>query len=438
MPFLPDNHKESAIPKGVTDFLPEQADRIGHIEGKICKIFELWGFRRIIPPMIEFEDVLAGAMGDDLRSSAFRFEDRQSGRLLVLPPDITPQVSRIEAMRMGGFPLPHRFYYNCRMLRHVESQSGRSRELFQAGVELIGLDSPEADAEMVAMAVEALQELGFEGFKLDLGQVDFFRGIIAASGLGSDTSLKLQQAVAKKDTSAVRELLENEKTADSVKEEIAALPRLFGGVELLERAASLVKNDRSRRAIDNLAAVVEILAIHGVRDQLTIDLGEIRGLAYHTGVTFEGFVPGLGQPVCGGGRYDGLMEQYGLATPATGFAFDTLALLQALEKSPVVKECSSRDLLVFNLKDDRLDALEIATFLRRKGYSVARDIIRRDFDQSLAYAARMNIREMMVIGENEGDDDELRLVTVADGLSSNISKRELLSGKLPYFKNRVI
>lgn len=434
MTYRPDNHKDTAIPKGVTDFLPEQAEKIGYIEGEICKVFELWGFRRIIPPMLEYEDVLAAAMGEDLRSRAFRFEDRQSGRLLVLPPDITPQVSRIKAMRLGSVPLPHRLYYNSRVLRHVESQSGRSRELFQAGVELIGLDSPEADAEMVAMAVEALQELGFEGFKLDLGQVDFFRGIIDAAGLSSVTSRKLQGAIAKKDTAAVRLLLEEENVPDTVKEEIAALPRLFGGVELLDSAASLVRNDRSRRALDNLASVVEILAIHGVRDQLTIDLGEIRGLDYHTGVTFEGFVPGVGQPVCSGGRYDGLMERYGEATPATGFAFDILTLLAALERSPAVEACSHRDLLIFNLKDDRRDALEIATALRRRGYSVARDIIRRDFAQSLAYAARMNIRQMMVIG-NE-DDDELQLVTVADGTVRTVTKSALMAGSCPDFSSK--
>jgi len=167
-----------------------------------------------------------------------------------------------------------------------------------------------------------------------------------------------------------------------------------------------------------------------MRDQLTIDLGEIRGLDYHTGVTFEGFVPGIGQPICSGGRYDGLMERYGAATPATGFAFDILTLLSALEKSPAVEACDSRDLLIFNLKDDRRDALEIATLLRRRGYSVTRDIIRRDFDQSLAYAARMNIRQIMVIGDEGCNDDELRLVTVADGSSRKASKSGLMAGNI--------
>ena len=151
---------EAPLPKGVADFLPEKADKIGYIEGKIRRVFELWGFRRIITPLLEFHDVMALGMGDDLRERTFRFDDRQTGRLLTIPPDITPQVARIVATRMQGYPLPHRLYYSGRVLRHTEIQSGRSREIFQAGVELMGLDSPEADAEMVAMAVEALQGLG--------------------------------------------------------------------------------------------------------------------------------------------------------------------------------------------------------------------------------------------------------------------------------------
>ncbi|HLO26576.1 MAG TPA: ATP phosphoribosyltransferase regulatory subunit [Geobacteraceae bacterium] len=416
---------EAPLPKGVTDFLPEKADKIGYIEGKIRRVFELWGFRRIITPLLEFQDVMTLGMGDDLKERTFRFDDRQTGRLLAIPPDITPQVARIIATRMRGYPLPHRLYYNGRVLRHAESQSGRSREIFQAGVELIGLDSPEADAEMVAMAVEAMQLLGLGDFKVDLGQVEFFRGIMAASGLSAPVRRDLQKAIAKKDSAAVRETLERQPVADSVKEEIAALPRLFGGREVLVAAEQVVGNDRSKRALDNISQVLDILDIYGVSDYLTIDLGEIRGLDYHTGLTFEGFVGGLGEPVCGGGRYDDLMAKYGFPAPATGFAFNILALLSALELRPEVEASKTRDFLLFNLKDDRREVLEIAQNLRGKGFSTARDIIRRDFDNSLAYAKRMNIRRMMVIGGDYCADDEVYIVRIADGKGSKIKKSDL-------------
>lgn len=416
---------EAPLPKGVTDFLPEKADKIAYIEGKISRVFDLWGFRRIITPLLEFQDVISLGMGEDLKAKTFRFDDRQTGRLLAIPPDITPQIARIVATRMHGYPLPHRIYYNGRVLRHAEIQSGRSREVFQSGVELIGLSSPEADAEMVAMAVEVLQGLGFDNFKIDLGQVDFFRGIMLASGLAPAIQNLLQEAIAKKDSSAVREILEKEPVADAIKEEIAALPRLYGGREVLAVAERVAGNDRSKRALDNIAQVLEILDIYGVTDYLTIDLGEIRGLDYHTGVTFEGFVGGLGEAVCGGGRYDDLTAKYGFPAPATGFAFNILALLNALGKRPEVEASKTRDFLLFNLKEDRREVLEIAQRLRARGFTTARDIIHRDFDNSLSYAKRMNIKQMLVIGGDYCADDEVYVVRVADKNGVAVKKIDL-------------
>ena len=416
-----DTNKEIAIPKGVTDFLPEQAERIGFIEGKINRAFELWGFRKIIPPMLEFEEILAAGMDDSLREKSFRFEDRHSHRLLAIPPDITPQIARIESMRMAGYPLPHRLYYNGRVLRQVESQSGRSREIFQAGIELIGLDSPEADAEMIAISVEIMREIGFNNFKIDLGQVDFYRGIMASASLSADSAAAIQGAIARKDTSAVKNILESLDIPESTKHEISALPRLFGGINVLSKAAAIAGNDRSQRALDNLAQVIDILSIHGIGDELTIDLGEIRGLAYHTGLTFEGFVPGLGEPVCGGGRYDSLMGKYGRSCPATGFAFNVLNLLQGFEKLSSAGFKRDPSFLIFNLMDDRSSALALSSALRRQGYPVARDIIRRELDQSLEYSRRMGIQFIVVIGEPGLTADEALLVSANDNRRSTVS-----------------
>jgi ATP phosphoribosyltransferase regulatory subunit len=255
--------------------------------------------------------------------------------------------------------------------------------------------------------------------------VDFFKGIMAAADLPQGTEIQLQEAIARKDSTAVNQLLEQAPLPDSLKCEISALPRMFGGTEVLQTAGKQVRNDRSRAALDNLAQVIDILSIHGISEQLTIDLGEIRGLAYHTGVTFEGFVPGIGAPVCGGGRYDGLMARYGQSIPATGFAFNVLRLLQGLEKQPGIDAGKSMDLLIFNRLADRRDALAIATELRRQGFSVARDIIRRDFEESLAYARRMNIRQMMVIGGPDLADDEVSLVRVDSAAGRTVKKSAL-------------
>jgi ATP phosphoribosyltransferase regulatory subunit len=416
---------EAPLPKGVSDFLPETADKITFIASRIHRVFDLWGFRRMITPLLEFESVLALGMGEELRGKTFRFDDRQTGKLLAIPPDITPQVARIVATRMHALPLPHRIYYNGRVLRQAEMQSGRSREIFQSGVELIGLDSPEADAEMVAMAVEVLKNLGFTGFKIDLGQVAFYRGIMDASGLSDSVKLRLQEAISKKDSSAVRSILEPEQVPDRVKEEIQLLPRLYGGREVLDEARRSVGNERSRKALDNLAQVLEILDIYGVSEYLTVDLGEIRGLDYHTGITFEGFVPGVGEAVCSGGRYDDLTAKYGFPAPATGFAFNIMALLASLSKKPEVEASRSRDFLIFNQKDERREALEMAQQLRALGYSCARDIITRDLESSLGYAKKMDIRWLLVIGAQDCPAGEVYLVRVADRRALTLSQEAL-------------
>lgn len=323
------------------------------------------------------------------------------------------------ANRLSGSPLPHRICYSGRVLRQTEIQTGRSREMFQSGVELIGLDSPEADAEMIVMAIEALQGLGLDNFKIDLGQVEFCHGVMEASGLNGPALRDLRQAVSRKDTSAVENVLKNSSVSDESCREISALPRLFGGCGILREAESVVSNPRSLAALENLRQVMEILEIHGVTDYLSIDLGETRGLDYHTGITFEGFVNGLGEPVCSGGRYDTLTARYGFDAPATGFTFNVLNLLQALARRPELEASSVRDFLLFNARDDRRTVLELARLLRSHGYSTARDIICREYDQSLHYARRMNIRCMLVVGN---DSQRYQAVRTSDGVAVSLDK----------------
>jgi ATP phosphoribosyltransferase regulatory subunit len=419
------NNPDISLPRGVSDYLPEAAGKIDKIESCISRVFESWGFSRVIVPRLEYEEVLSLGMGDELKGKTYRFDDRQSSRLLVLPPDITPQIARIAATRLGSWPLPYRISYNGRVLRQTEIQAGRSREIFQSGVELIGLDSPEADAEMIVMAVEAMQRLGFREFKIDLGQVEFCRGVMAASGLAGNSLRELKEAVTRKDLSAVSEVLSKYPVSDESRREILALPRLFGGLEVVEVAAAAVSNSRSLSALENLRQVLSILEIHNVGKFLTIDLGETRGLDYHTGVTFEGFVSGVGEPVCSGGRYDDLIGRYGFSAPATGFTFNVLNLLQAMEREPELSFVSKRDFLLFNSMDDRRDVLEVARILRSNGYSVARDIIRRDYVGSIDYARKMNFSCMLVI-----DASGYKAVRISDGCEFQLKYDEICSQDL--------
>ncbi len=418
---------EIGLPWGVADYLPGQASALAAIESKVLDVAALWGFQRLIPASLEFDELLTTTMSEGERSRAFRFDDWQSGRLLAIPSDITPQIARIAATRLKGWPMPHRLCYAGRVLRHTELQSGRSREILQAGVELMGLDSPEADAEMVSMAVEIIEGLGIRDWKVDLGQVEFSRGVLAASGLSDDILSELKSALAYKDSSLVTELLKKHPVTEASRREIMALPRLFGGREVIAEAGKLVENPRSQRALENLKNVLELLEMNGIADNLTIDLGESRGLDYHTGLTFQGFVPGAGEALFSGGRYDLLTSDYGLKAPATGFACNLVNLLKTIERqADKPSEPAFRNFLIFNSLDDRGEALALARNLRSMGYSAARDIIRRDLDCSIDYAVRTGIRYLVVLGCSSCGPANYQLVRVRDRAFFMVEKTRFL------------
>jgi ATP phosphoribosyltransferase regulatory subunit len=303
--------------------------------------------------------------------------------------------------RFGQANLPLRLSYEGPVLRHVPAQKGRSRELHQVGAELLGVVDPEADAEAIALAVACLSEAGVEGFKVDIGQVEFFRGVLSDCRLGEEQTETLTRCVARKDVSDLERLLRDLPLSDRKKQLLAELPLLAGDVSVLDRAAALVESDHSRRALDNLAQVVEYVAAAGLARHLTVDLGELRGIDYHTGVIFEAFVHHLGTALCRGGRYDHLLGRYGVELPATGFSLDLLALLEALHFQAAVRPLPRRGAFIINFLADRTQALDLARRLRQAGTRAARDLIRRPLEDSLAHAGEQGFRWAAVLGGPE-------------------------------------
>jgi len=380
----------------------------------------------VIPASLEDLAVLELGLGGDLREKTFRFDDRQTGRLVAFPPDITPQVARIAATRLHDLPLPYRLCYSGRVLRHAEQRLGKEREVWQSGVELIGLESPEADAEMIAMAVEGLLAVGAREFTIDIGQVAFLRGILDGLPLAAGAARQVRAAIATKDHTGLQQLLDRHPVADRQRDELLALPRLFGGREVLDRAAAAVSNDTSRRALDNLHQVLEVLGVYGIDEYVTIDLGELRGFDYHTGVIFQGFLTGFGRAVCAGGRYDSLTARYGFPAPATGFAFNLFNLLFALDRVLDGQGEDGIDVLLFCPGQDKAPAQRLAATLRSQGYSVARDIIARDRQASLEYARRMHFRYLLIMNQT---NDGLTLLHLADGRETAPSLAAVLNGE---------
>ncbi len=427
------------LPAGFRDLLLDRAAALEQVERAVMAAFAAWGFRRVITPTVEYSDVLEAGVGPELPQRAFRSTDQPSGRVVLLRPDVTAQVARLVASRLRAAPLPARLCYNLPVVRNVEPTPGRPREIFQAGVELIGLDLPEADAEMVAIAAHALRAAGLARFTIDIGQVDFYRGLAEGVAAGPARD-RLEAAIAKKDRAAIEALLPELSLPAADAERLAGLIDCFGGEEVLERASRLVAGGPARacRALDTLQAVVAVVKGYGLGDVLSIDLAELRGLDYYTGVTFEAYTTGVGRELAGGGRYDDLIGRYGYPCPATGFMIDLEGLLTALERQGAAPVPRGTDFLLMDGRPDKCEALAVARALRARGYTVARDIIRRDYAGSLAYARYHGIAHVLLLGEAaaggvlgagqaEGAPGVARLERVKDGTVTMIGVDALLA-----------
>jgi ATP phosphoribosyltransferase regulatory subunit len=417
---------KTEIPKGVRVYLPPQAALKRELETKLLSVFHRWGFQEIVTPSFEYYDVLALGLGEEFRDRTFKLTEQATGRLLVLRSDITPQIARVAATILKDYPKPLRFCYNSNVFRYVEPQVGRHREVYQAGVELIGLELPEADVEMIAIAVECLMEVGLAEFKIAVSQVEFLRGLLEQMRLPNEAERQVQAALHRKDSSALDVLMDECRLERSARDMLLALPNLFGGEEVFTEASRLVNNPRSEQALTNLRTVYDMLKVYGLESFVLLDLSEIRGFDYYTGIVFEGFTSNLGYEICGGGRYDHLIGRFGEECPSTGFAIDIEKLQMALERQGALRSAMHVDFLIMDFKPDKRDALRIAKELRQRGYRVARDIIRRDLAGSLAYAQRMGIARGIILGTNGLGHNEALLKDLEAGWERVVSMSELV------------
>jgi ATP phosphoribosyltransferase regulatory subunit len=349
------------LPLGLRDYLPEAARARRQVAEACLLAFERWGYRRVITPLYEYADVLARGSS----AAALRFVEPQSGEVVALCPDITPQIARLVATRFGALPGPLRLCYEGSVLR--SSGPRGPRELIQAGVELVSSprarkaqnedDPAQDDAEVIGLAACALSEAGCEELTIDIGHMGFLRGALA----GTDAAL--HEALAKKDAARVARLCAS--ISDPQRRKlVAALPRLAGEPkEVLREARTLCRGPLAAH-LDELGLLLARLRELLVPARIVLDLGETQGMGYYTGVRFAGFASGAGEALFLGGRYDELCGRYGRDMRATGFAVDVEALAATLEaRGQSVSKSGPEGVLVCGGPR----AFGVAQAIRRKG-----------------------------------------------------------------------
>jgi ATP phosphoribosyltransferase regulatory subunit len=322
MPRLPTIHGRPAArgrAGGFTDWLPGAAERRRAICDAFVDAFALWGYGLVATPLLEpVETIAAAGVGVAHQSQLFRFMD-SDGSLLALVGERTISVGRVVATQLYQGPFPMRLCYAGPVLKNQPLLGGRRRETMHAGVELIGHAGIEADAEVIALAAEAVDRAGIEGVQIDVGHADFVPGLLAGAGLGFDGQHRVLDALSARNLVAVESALEGTDVGEAERSLLLRFPTLRGGREILDAAGSRLTDERARHSLSELADLWERLAAYGLENRVHLDLGAVRDWAYYTGPTFELFSGDLGFPLGAGGRYDALLGRLGASAPATGF-----------------------------------------------------------------------------------------------------------------------
>lgn len=414
------------LPRGARIYLPDEAVRKRHVERGLFDVFRRWGYREIVTPTFEYADVLATGTDLAVQENMFKLVDRETGRMLALRADITPQIARVVATRLRDEPKPLRLGYVTNVFRYDEPRVSHYREFYQAGVELIGLEKPEAEVEIVAMTIEGLRALGLGRFQLDLGHPDFFRGLLDEVKADPARQQELREALARKDVGTLERVVGEIAPPAHVGDALCALPTLFGHAAVLEQAAVHARNERSARALANLSEVYRLLTIYGLADAVLLDLGGVRGFDYYSGTYFEAYVAGFGASVAGGGRYDHMLGRFGYECPAVGFAFDVGRVLAVMEAQGVEVALPGPDFFIIDFTREKTVALSLARRLRDRGASVARDIMTRELPESIAYARAQRARHALVVGSPRTGPDQLLALDLAGGDEHTLSIRDVL------------
>lgn len=353
-------------PEGVRDIYNSEYERKLAVEGRIREVFRSYGYGELQTPSFEFFDIFNKERGSVASREMYKFFDRE-GNTLALRPDMTPPVARCAAKYYMEETFPLRFAYLANIFINHSSYQGRLKESTVQGAELIGDDSSDADAELIALAVNALLAAGLGDFQVDVGQVEFFNGLVEEAGLEPETEARLRELIEEKNFFGVEELVSGQALDGRLSEVFRRLPELFGSAELLETAAELAVNPRMEAAVRRLNNLWRILKLYGLSDYVSFDLGMLGKYQYYTGIIFRGVTFGMGEPIVSGGRYDGLMRQFGKDAPAVGFSISVDGLLSALSRQHIPVEIPDSVLLLVYDREKKEEAVPLAVWWRGEG-----------------------------------------------------------------------
>lgn len=357
-------------PEGVRDVYNGECEQKMVLEDKVHQVFHSFGYRDIETPTFEFFDVFSREVGTIPSKDLYKFFDRD-GNTLVLRPDFTPSIARATAMYFLEEDKPIRLCYKGSTFINNSSYQGRLKESTQMGVELIGDASVESDAEIVALMIQTLLKCGLKDFQVSIGQVDFFKSLLEEAQMDEEIQERLRSLISTKYYFGVQELIETLNLSKELENAFLELPRLFGPVEILQKAMTMTANPKAVKAIKRLERIYNIIAYYGYEKYISFDLAMLSKYNYYTGIIFHAYTYGTGEALMKGGRYNNLLKHFGKEAAAIGFTCVMENIMNALNRQAIPISVDHNKIMLLYKEEELEKSIELAASYRKNGQDVA-------------------------------------------------------------------
>lgn len=406
-------------PEGVRDIYNVECGKKLALESRLKKTLHLFGYHDIQTPTFEYFDVFRKEIGTIPSKDLYKFFDK-NGDTLVLRPDITPSVARVASTLFAEEELPIRLCYTGNTFINHSNNQGRLREVTQLGAEMIGDDSVEADAEMLALVIESLLAIGLKEFQINVGHVGFIQSLIEDATLENEARERVIELVNNRNYFGVEEYLDSIMVKRSSKEAFAALGDLVGGVEILAQAKNIAPNASGIMAVKRLEKIYDILILYGVEKFVTFDLSMSGTYGYYTGIIFRGYTFGTGDAIVKGGRYDKLLEKFGKSSASVGFAIVIDELMNAMIRQKIRIVYTRKNTIILYDESKSREAIALAKDFRAKAKNT--ELIKKAKDKLLEeyvrYGKEYYAGSLIYIKKN----DEITMINLVTGEQKDINK----------------
>ncbi len=385
-------------PEGTRDLLFDECIARREAEQMLNTLFTQTGYSEVVTPGIEFYDLFSSSTRHFKQENMYKLVDSK-GRIIVMRPDSTIPIARLAASRLKDTGFPLRLFYNQSVYENNALLKGRSDEITQAGIELLGGENKKrADYEALSIAVEALSGFDSENFRLEIGHIGYFKTLMDKLDVDSDVKEDIRTLISTKNYPVLNDLLDDigdTKVVNALKQ----LPRLFGGVDVLDRAAALYTDDKISDILDNLREVFNSLSSLGYEGKISLDLGIVSHIDYYTGIVFRGYLSTIGEAVLKGGRYDNLVGEFGRQCNAVGFGINVDSAAKHMIICGNSKKAETSQVLVFGKAGHEVDAMRYVLDLQNKGIRAENSLF-DSREESEEYAKKHGIKELAVIGDD--------------------------------------